>query len=174
MSDTFGAVEFVQQEVGEDEEGVFRRVDPTPYIKFIQDLSGKPKGTEARIRVATGQIITKGKSSKGRGKSELSDARAFQAAASQMGHGLRVGWRHNADGTTVLRMMIQKKREFSEETAQKRNLALDKRRLGFAEAKLAAAPGNKELQAKVKEIRDRIAANGSNPAPAPKTPAPSK
>lgn len=165
MSDTFGSVEFVQQEVNEDEEGVFKRVDPAPYISFIADLANKPKGTEARIRVATGEIITKGKSSKGRGKSELADARAFQAAASQMGHGLRTGWRHNADGTTVLRMMIQKKRVFSEETTRKRNVALDKRRLQFAEAKLSAAPGSKELQAKVKEIRDRIAANGTNPAP---------
>lgn len=163
MTDTFGEVQFEQLEVDESGKGVFKKLDPAPYVKFVKELMVKPEGTEARIRVTTGEIIQKGKSSRGRGKTELSDARAFQSAASELGKGLRVGWRHQPDGTTLLRMMIQPKRVFSEETQRKRNAALDKRRLLNAEAKLAADPTNAELKAKVTTIRERL--NG-NKAPA--------
>jgi hypothetical protein len=159
MSDTFGDVQFEQLEVDEEGKGVFKKLDPAPYKKFIQELMAKQVGTEARIRVTTGEIIQKGKSSKGRGKSELSDARAFQQAASDLGKGLRVGWRHQPDGTTLLRMMIQPKREFSEETQQKRNAALDRRRLLNAEARLHNDPSNPELKAKVDAIRTRLNGN---------------
>jgi hypothetical protein len=159
MSDTFGEVQFEQLEVDEEGKGVFKKLDPTPYRKFIQDLMSKPTGTEARIRVTTGEIIQKGKSSRGRGKAELSDARAFQQAASDLGKGLRVGWRHQPDGTTLLRMMVQPKREFSDETQQKRNAALDRRRLLNAEQKLASDPTNAEFKAKVQAIRERLSGN---------------
>jgi hypothetical protein len=159
MSDTFGEVQFEQLEVDDDGKGIFRKNDPAPYVKFVQELNTKPPGTEARIRVTTGEIIQRGKSSRGRGKSELSDARAFQQAASDMDKGLRVGWRHQPDGTTLLRMMIQPKRVFSEDTALKRNAALDRRRLQTAESKLAADPNNPELKARVDAVKARLSGN---------------
>lgn len=166
MSDTtFGEVQFEQLEVDEEGKGVFKKVDPTPYLNFIKTLMTKAPGTEAAITVTTGEIIVKGKSSRGRGKAELSDARAFQSAASSLDRGLRVGWRHQPDGTTKLRMMLQPKRVFSEETQQKRNNALDRRRLLNAETKLQADPGNKDLIAKVETIKARL--NGTAPAKAP-------
>lgn len=164
MTDTFGEVQFEQLEVDDEGKGVFKKLDLAPYRKFVTDLNSKPTGTEARIKVTTGEIIQKGKSSRGRGKAELSDARAFQTAASEMGLGLRVGWRHNPDGTTNLRMMIQPKREFSEETQRKRNAALDKRRLANAQQKLAADPTNAELKAKVDAIRTRLDGHAKAPA----------
>ena len=171
MSDTFGEVQFEQLEVDDEGKGIFKKLDPAPYRKFILDLMSKPAGTEARIKVTTGEIIQKGKSSKGRGKAELSDARAFQTAASELDKGLRVGWRHQPDGTTQLRMMIQPKRVFSEETQQKRNAALDKRRLANAEQKLAADPTNAEVKAKVDAIRARLNGNPQRVAGAKKAPA---
>jgi len=168
MSDTFGEVQFEQLEVDEDGKGIFKKLDPAPYIAFVKGLMAHPDGTQATVKVTTGEIITKGKSSKGRGKSELRDARAFQQAASDLGKGLRVGWRHMTDGSTQLRMMVQPKREFSEETQRKRNNALDKRRLLNAEARLAADPTNPELKGKVDTIRARL--NGTQA----KTPAGSK
>lgn len=171
MTDTFGEVQFEQLEVDEEGKGVFKKRDLTPYSDFIKKLMTQPPGTQARIKVTTGEIITKGKSSKGRGKSELSDARAFQQAASELDKGLRVGWRHQPDGTTDLRMMLQPKREFSQETQDKRNAALDRRRLVNAEAKLAQDPTNAELKAKVQTIRDRLHASttgGKAPAAAKK------
>jgi CubicO group peptidase (beta-lactamase class C family) len=169
MSDTFGDVQFEQLEVDEEGKGVFKKLDPAPYRKFVSELLTKPVGTEARIRVTTGEIIQKGKSSKGRGKAELSDARAFQQAASELDRGLRVGWRHQPDGTTLLRMMIQPKRVFSDETAQKRNAALDRRRLLNAESKLQSDPSNPEYKAKVEAIRQRLNGNPAvKPAPAAK------
>jgi hypothetical protein len=159
MSDTFGEVQFEQLEVGDDGKGLFKKLDPAPYVKFIRDLASKPPGTQAQITVATGEIIQKGKSSKGRGKSELSDARAFQAAASSQDRGLRIGWRHMPDGTTRLRMMLQEKRVFSEETQQKRNAALDRRRLANAEARVQQDPGNQELVVKRDAIKARLNGN---------------
>ena len=47
MSDTFGEVQFEQLEVDEEGKGVFKKLDPTPYRKFVQDLMSKPTGTEA-------------------------------------------------------------------------------------------------------------------------------
>jgi hypothetical protein len=169
MTDTFGDVQFEQLEVDEEGKGVFKKLDPAPYRKFVSDLLTKPVGTEARIRVTTGEIIQKGKSSRGRGKSELSDARAFQAAASELNRGLRIGWRHQPDGTTLLRMMIQPKREFSQETQDKRNAALDRRRLLNAEAKLQADPSNAEIKAKVEAIRTRLSGHSKAGATAKKS-----
>lgn len=156
MTDTFGEVQFEQLEVDEDGKGIFKKRDLTPYTDFVKKLMTQPEGTQARIKVTTGEIITKGKSSKGRGKSELSDARAFQQAASELNKGLRIGWRHQPDGTTDLRMMLQPKREFSQETQDKRNAALDRRRLVNAEQKLREDPTNAELKQKVETIRTRL------------------
>lgn len=166
MTDTFGEVQFEQLEVDEDGKGIFKKRDLTPYTEFIKKLMTQAPGTQARIKVTTGEIITKGKSSKGRGKLELSDARAFQQAASELDKGLRVGWRHQPDGTTDLRMMLQPKREFSQETQDKRNAALDRRRLANAEAKLAQDPTNAELKAKVETIRTRLHGHTTGKAPA--------
>lgn len=169
MADSpFGEVTLTQGEVDENGKGVFHRVDPGPYRQFIQWLLKQPEGSQAEVTVATGEIITRGKSSRGRGKSEQSDARSFQAAASEADKGLRVGWRHNTDGTTTLRMMLAEKREFSEETIAKRTKALEERRLRNAQMKLAADPQNKELQAKVQTIKDRM--NGAKKTPATTAP----
>ena len=168
MTDTFGEVQFEQLEVDADGKGVFKKRDLTPYTEFIRKLMSQPEGTQARIKVSTGEIIVKGKSSKGRGKTELADARAFQQAASELGKGLRVGWRHQPDGTTDLRMMVQPKREFSQDTQNKRNAALDRRRLANAEAKLHQDPTNAELKAKVDTIRTRLSGHAKAAAGAKK------
>jgi hypothetical protein len=163
----FGEVQLIQGEVDEDGRGIFHRVDPGPYDDFIRMLLGKPEGTQAEVTVATGEFVTRGKASKGRGKSELSDARSFAAAASRVDKGLRLSWRHNTGdraGTTTLRMMLAPKREFSDETVEKRTQALEARRLQNAQAKLAADPNNKELQGRVQTIKDRM--NGAKKQPA--------
>ena len=53
-------------------------------------------------------------------------------------------------------MMLADKRVFTEETIQKRTQALEERRLRNAQAKLSTDPQNKELQAKVQTIMDRM------------------
>jgi hypothetical protein len=158
MTDSmFGEVDFEQLDVDEKTgKGVFKAVDTTPYVNFIKQLQTKPAGTEARIAVITGEIITKGKSSKGRGKQEKRDAKNFADAASALGLGLRIGWRHLPDGKTQLRMMLQPKRIFSDETSAKRVVALDGRRLNQLQAKLNVTPGDTELQQRVKEVQTRI------------------
>ena len=113
----FGEVVLTQGELDEDGKGIFHRVDTRKFEEFIAWLLTQPEGTQAEVTVATGEIIQKGKSSKGRGKSELSDARSFATAASAAGKGLKLGWRHNTGenaGTTTLRMMLADKRVFSD------------------------------------------------------------
>jgi hypothetical protein len=170
MSDMFGETAFRQLDIDpETGEGIMSKTDLAEYRNFLELLEKQGKGVEAKVVVVTGEIITKGKASRGRGKKELSDARAFQQAASEMGHGLRIVWRHGTDGKTTLRLMLKKKREFSEETQRKRNAALDKRRLSNAKAKLALDPKNPELQEKVKIIEARL--NGTSPAAKSEAPA---
>lgn len=174
--DDFGEVEYESLEA--DAEGKFRfsKVDLSRYRTVLDDLAKQGPGKVRRIRVVTGES-----NGKGRGKGELGDERNFRLAASEMDSGIRISHRHETDGTTTLRLMLQEKRVFSEDTQQKRNAALEATRLKNAQTKvsrlsaqLASDKDNAEVkqqladaQAKVKEIEARIKRNGEPPSAAP-------
>lgn len=140
------------------------KTDLAPYREYLQKLQAQGADQVGEFSTVTGEIVTKDGNTKGRGKQELSDERAFRRAASEMGVGLRYASRHVANGMTAVRMMIQPKREFSAETAAKRDAALDRRRLMNAQAKLAANPDDADAKAKVQELTAKL-----NPAPKGKT-----
>lgn len=178
MADYFGEIEFEQVEVVDGKPKVSTQ-DLTQFLPVIASLMEKPVGTVAKVNVLTGEIIQSG-SNRGRGRSEAADARAFHAAAAELGTGLRLMPKQNADGTTTFRMYVKEKRVFSEEATQKRNLANQKRYLERAEIKaqqaLAASklePDNEELKLLAKEATEKVALHRNkiaelSPQPAPK------
>lgn len=174
--ETFGEVEFEQKDLDAEGNATFSRRDLTPYVDFIRSLAEKPKGTEAKLMVVTGEIKREGKQFRGRGKGELNDAKAFQEAANSLGFGLRVSARHQTTGKTLLRMMIVPKRQFTAEQnanrergQNKRRLELARTRLAKANAVLAGKPNDEEAKALAAEATARIAE--LEKALAPKAPA---
>lgn len=164
---------FVQR----DPEQPFKRTDETPFIRKIQRLIEQPAGTEGMVKVMTGEIKRNAKQFNGRGKNELAEAKMYQRIANELGHGLDVGYRHLTDGTTILRLSIRPKRQFTQEQQANREKGQNKRRLQLAQARVAKATGLlranpedaeakamlAEGQARVKELTPKV--NGSKPKP---------
>lgn len=174
---TFGEVELVQREVGDDGAVVFKRRDDEPYRAFVQKLIAAGPGIEARVMVLTGEPRGRNvKQGKGRGQNEYAEGKAFQAAANELGVGLKVAPRHQTDGQTMLRMMVTAKREFTAEQVANRILGQNKMRLQQYRLKLATAKsqGNAtaaaELEGKIADVEAKIAsANKPAEKPANKT-----
>lgn len=162
MSDEFTEMSFSSADK-------WTKTDLAPYKERLSKLQAQGDGQVGEFQTVTGEIIVKEGPSRGRGKQELSDERAFRRAASEMGVGLRYASRHIPNGMTAVRMMIQPKREFSAETAAKRDAALDRRRLLNAQAKVQANPDDAEAKARVKELTEKL--NPKPPAQGNKPPA---
>ena len=123
-----------------EESDKFQRTDLTPYREVFDNL--KP-GIQATIVVPTGDWITKTNEDgsvevTNRGKIEKGHERGFRGVATERGVGLRVGHNHMPDGKTRLRLMVDKKREFTPEALKKRTDALAKGREDKAVASLMA------------------------------------
>lgn len=111
----------------EPEDGKFTRTDLQPYRDFLEKLG---PGQIATVTVDTGDLIQRkqGKRVVTRGKEEAADERAFRQVAAEQNIGLRITHKIQQNGTTRLRIMKQRKREFTQETLDKRKAALEKRR----------------------------------------------
>lgn len=126
----FGEVEFVETDADEG----FKRRDNELYTNFIkrlvtaQDAAPPGKRVVAKLPVSTGALRSSNvKTGKGRGVNELAEAKLFQKAANDMGHGLNVAYRHQQNGTTILRMSLTKKRTFTDEQTARRIEGQNKR-----------------------------------------------
>jgi hypothetical protein len=186
MSDLFPEVD--GQMVGVDENGYTKisRVDLGSYERYLDQVAAKGPGFEARLVVDTGDpVTTRDGKRTGRGKTESKHDRAFRAVAANREIGIRIVPEHLPDGTTMLRIAITKKREFSDLTNARR----DRGRLNYQAGK-AMEKANKAkmqntsdaaellkkaqgIQAQVKQLDAVIddLTNGQAPSPAPKAPA---
>jgi len=186
MSDLFGDAE--GQMVGTDAEGYTKisRTDLQSYEKYLDQVIAKGAGFEARLVVPTGDpVLTRDGKRTGRGKVEAKHDRAFRAVAANRELGIRIVPERLADGNTMLRIAITKKREFTDLTNAKR----DRGRINYQAGK-AMEKANKakamndanaaelmkhanDLAAQVKQLDADIAAMSGN-GEAPTAPAPPK
>ena len=181
MSDLFGEAE--GQMVGVDENGYTKisRTDLGSYERYLDQVAAKGPGFEARLVVETGDwVLDRQGKRTGRGKIEAKHDRGFRAVAANREIGIRIVPEHLPNQTTMLRIAITKKREFTDLTNARR----DRGRLNYQaqkalekanKAKVNGDPEAAELlkkaqgiQAQVKQLDAVIddLTNGQAPAPA--------
>lgn len=127
----------------------FIRTDLAPYRAIFEEL--KP-GRQATIVVDTGTLNEKGK-----GDLVIAHERAFRQVAKEKNVGLRVGHTNMPGGKTRLRLMVDKKREFSPEALKKRTEALEAGREKKAVDGLMAANPELTREAATKQYREERA-----------------
>jgi hypothetical protein len=189
MSDLFPEVD--GQMVGVDAEGFTKisRVDLGSYERYLDQVQEKGPGFEARLVVETGDpVTTRDGKRTGRGKTESKHDRAFRAVAANRNIGIRIVPEHLPNDTTMLRIAITKKREFTDLTNARRDRGRLNYQAGKAlekanKAKMQNTPDAPELLKKAQEIQAQVKrldsviddlTNGQAKAPAAKTAAPVK
>jgi len=177
VSDLFGEAE--GQMVGVDAEGYTKisRTDLGSYERYLDQVASKGPGFEARLVVETGEpVMTRDGKRTGRGKTESKHDRAFRAVAANREIGIRIVPEHLPNGTTMLRIALTKKREFTDLTNARRDRGRLNYQAGKAQEKANKAKQNgspdaaellkkaQGIQAQVKQldavINDLMAGNG--------------
>jgi len=183
MSDLFGSPEGTM--VGVDDKGFTKinRTDLQSYEKYLDGVNAKGPGFEARLVVPTGEpVVTRQGKRTGRGKIELKHDRAFRQVAADRQIGIRIVPERMNDGTTMLRIAITKKREFTDLTNARRDRGRINYQAGQALAKAhkarqTNAPDAAELMAHAEDLTrhvqelDKVIADLTAPVEAPKPPA---